>query len=406
MSKTEIQVLANRHYNPGRFPAFLCEKSVAPVHDFYRTVPEYKPTELVRLDGLARALHVKAVFVKDESKRFGLKAFKGLGGLYAVVRTACSVLGLETETVTLEQLRSEENAERLKEMTFVTATDGNHGKGVAWAAGLLGCKAYVYMPKGSSEARAQAIRDAGKAEAFITEMGYDDTVRLAASLAEKNGWHLVQDTSWEGYEEIPSWIIQGYTTMAAEAVSQLEAEGFSCPTHVFVQAGVGAMAGGVTGYLANRYQKSLPVFVTVEPDDMACVYASVQSEDGTAQAVTNESQTIMAGLNCGEPCTITWPILRDHVQWSAACSNQVAALGMRILAAPLPGDPVVVSGESGAVTTGFLALLAHQPEYEELRSRMGLNENSVVLLFSTEGDTDPERYRSIVYGGHYPFRQE
>ena len=255
------------------------------------------------------------------------------------------------------------------------------------------------MPKGSSELRAQAIRDAGRAEVQIMDVGYDDAVRHAARMAEENGWHLVQDTSWEGYQQIPTWIVQGYTTMAAEAADQLEAEGFSRPSHVFLQAGVGAMAGGVTGYLAGRYAENRPVFSTVEPEDMACIYKSILTADGEPHAVEGDCSTIMAGLNCGEPCTVTWPVLRTFTSFAFSCADPVAALGMRLLAAPHKGDEPIVSGESGAATTGLLAVLAASEAFAGLRREMGLDSSSVVLLFSTEGDTDPEQYRRIVYAG-------
>ncbi len=398
-----VKAIPNRHYTPSTPPEFLRESAVLPVLRLHQGMEGYAPTPLVRLDGLAKALNVKDILIKDESQRFGLKAFKGLGGLYALTRIACRQLQLNPETVTFKKLQSEAYAAKLKEMVFVTATDGNHGKGIAWAAGLLGCRAHVYMPKGSTQARAQAIREAGKAEVTVTDLGYDDTVKFAASIAVKNGWHLVQDTSWDGYEEIPTWIIQGYTTMAAEAAEQLKRQGIAAPTHVFLQAGVGAMAGSMTGYLANRYREAPPAFITAEPEDMACIYTSIQSGDGAAHAVDGDSSTIVAGLNCGEPCTVAWPVLRNFVSWSTACSDRVAALGMRILAAPLSNDPPVTSGESGAITTGLLALLASRDDLKDVRDRMGLNADSVILLFNTEGDTDPQRYQEIVYGGRYSF---
>ncbi len=394
-----ISIISNQHYKSEELPEFLNQEHTMPVLKFHQSLKGYEPTPLVRLDGLAELLHLKAVFVKDESRRFGLKAFKGLGGVYALTKVVCKELGLDIEKITFQELCSDTYSEQIKRMVFVTATDGNHGKGVSWAAGLLGCKAYVYMPKGSAKIRAEAIQNAGRAEVTITDKGYDDTVRYASEMAEEKGWYLVQDTSWDGYTQIPTWIIQGYTTMASEAAQQLEAEGFPAPTHVFVQAGVGAMAGGVTGYLANRYHGQMPVFATAEPEDMACIFASIKSPDGAGHAVTGECHTIMAGLNCGEPCTVSWPVLRNHVRWSFSCPDETAALGMRILAAPIGDDLPVISGESGAVTTGLLALLASCPQLEEIRSAMGLNEDSVVLLFNTEGDTDPENYQRIVYGG-------
>ena len=161
------------------------------------------------------------------------------------------------------------------------------------------------------------------------------------------------------------------------------------------------MAGGVTGYLADRYAGNRPVFSTVEPEDMACIYKSILTADGEPHAVEGDCATIMAGLNCGEPCTVTWPVLRTFTSFAFSCADPVAALGMRLLAAPHKGDEPIVSGESGAATTGLLAVLAASPEFAGLRREMRLDGGSVVLLFSTEGDTDPEQYRSIVYAGKY-----
>ncbi len=394
-----VHGIKNEHKCLGKGPEFLSEESTKGAHRIHKALEIYKPTPLVRLDGMAKSLGVKAIFVKDESQRFGLSAFKGLGGLYALICIVCKKLGLDVNTISFSDLQKPEWKEKLKGMVFVTATDGNHGKGVAWAAGQLGCEAHVYMPSGSSELRAEAIRRVGQAEVRIMETGYDDTVRYAAQMAEKNGWFLVQDTSWEGYEEIPKYIIQGYTTMAEEAVSQLKEAGFETPTHVFLQAGVGAMAGGVLGYLTNRYEGMRPIVSIVEPENIACIYRSAQVDDGEPHPAENTAPTIMAGLNCGEPCTVTWPILRDFADWYLSCPDYVSAYGMRLLAAPAPGDRQVISGESGAVTTGLLNVIAGKEGYGGLKDMLGLNENSVVLLFSTEGDTDPVHYKKVVYEG-------
>lgn len=354
--------------------------------NFIAELPLYAPTPLVRLDAMAKRLGLRAVYVKDESKRFGLNSFKGLGGLNAVTYIIKKELGLDA--VSFEALMKPPYREKVQKLVFVTATDGNHGKGISWACGLLGCRAHIYMPAGSSELRAQAIRDVNpKAEVTITALGYDDAVRYAANLAEKNGWHLVQDTAWEGYEEIPARIIEGYTTMAREACEEMERQGV-LPTHVFLQAGVGSMAGGVTRYLLERYGGKCPAIGIVEPENMACIYESAMQNDGEAHALQNPRPTIMAGLSCGEPCTLTWPIIRDHADWFIKCPDEVTAIGMRALAFPEGKDQKVVSGESGAVTVGLLNVVP--------RERLHLDENSIVLCFSTEGDTDPESYKKIV----------
>lgn len=398
--ESRFQVLHNQNAKRGGGPAFLSVEATAPVRRLHASVPSYAETPLASLKHMASRLGLRGLYVKDESRRFGLNAFKGLGGIYALSRIACEALGLPDETP-FPELQRPKNRERLGKLVFVTATDGNHGKGVAWASTLLGCESHVYMPRGSSERRAQAIRDAGAVEVKITDMGYDDTVRYAREMAERNDWTLVQDTAWPGYESVPTWIVQGYTTMAYEALKGMERLG-ERPTHVFLQAGVGAMAGGVAGFLAGYYGASRPEIVVVEPEDAACIFESARRADGAPHAALGGGHTIMAGLNCGEPCTLTWPVLRDYADGYISCPDYVAARGMRLLAAPCGDDPKVVSGESGAATMGALSLLMECPVLAKERDLVGLTGDSVVLLISTEGDTDPISYRHIVYDGAYP----
>ncbi len=289
--------------------------------------------------------------------------------------------------------------EEFGQVTFFTATDGNHGRGVAWAANRLGQKSVVYMPKGSTITRFNNIKAEG-ATVTIEEVNYDECVRMAADAASKtkNGV-VVQDTAWDGYEEIPAWIMQGYGTMALEANEQLEEYGCDRPTHVFVQAGVGSLAGAVQGYFANRYPENPPKVVVVEADVADCLYKGAKAGDGEIRIVDGDMQTIMAGLACGEPNTISWDILKNHVDTFVSAPDWVAAQGMRMLAAPIKGDVPVTSGESGAAPFGVLACIMLLDEYKELKEHLGLNKDSKVLLFSTEGDTDPERYKAIVWDG-------
>ena len=363
---------------------------------FHQTVKGYAATPLFDFPALADRLGVKGIYAKDESRRFSLNAFKGLGGSYAMFRILCDRLGLDPESTTAGDLLSDENSERIRQIEFVTCTDGNHGRGVSWAAGLFGCRAHVYMPWGTQEVRAEAIRRVGPAEVTVTDLSYDDTVRLARRMSEQQGWILIQDTAWDGYEQIPTWIIQGYLTMAAETVEQLEALRVR-PTHVFLQAGVGAMAGGILGYLADIYGDRKPIAAIVEPEAANCIYASVAAGDGSPHSVGGIAVTMMAGLNCGTPCKITWPILRDYAEFFITCEDAVAARGMRAYAAGLNGDPAIVSGESGAATLGALERILSDGGLAEVKAAMKLNADSVILLISTEGDTDPENYRRILY---------
>lgn len=375
-------------------------KEVQKARAFHESFPQYSVTPLAKLDRMADRLGLKEVYVKDESYRFGLNAFKVLGGSFAMARYIAGQLGKDVSELPYNVLTSEELKKEFGQATFFTATDGNHGRGVAWAANKLGQKAVVLMPKGSTQTRLNNILAEG-AKATIEEYNYDECVRMAADMAAKteNGI-MVQDTAWDGYEEIPAWIMQGYGTMAMEANEQLEAFGCEKPTHVFIQAGVGSLAGAVQGYFANRYPENPPKVIVVEAEAAACLYKGAVKGDGSIQIVDGDMVTIMAGLACGEPNTISWDILKNHVDTFVASPDWVAARGMRMLAAPIKGDSPVTSGESGAAPFGTLACIMCMDEYKELREHLGLDENSRVLLFSTEGDTDPERYESIVWGGN------
>lgn len=366
---------------------------------FHESFPQYTETPLAKLDHMASYLGVKEVYVKDESYRFGLNAFKVLGGSFAMARYIAKETGKDVSELPYTVLTSGQLREEFGQATFFTATDGNHGRGVAWAANKLGQKAVVHMPKGTTQTRLDNIKKEG-ATVDILEMNYDDCVRLAAKeAAETPRGVVVQDTAWDGYEEIPAWIMQGYGTMAMEAADQLKAYGCDRPTHVFVQAGVGSLAGAVVGYFTNLYPDNPPTFVVIEADVAACLYKGAAAGDGEPRIVDGDMQTIMAGLACGEPNTISWDILKNHVKVFIAAPDRVAANGMRMLSAPIKGDPQVTSGESGAAPFGALAAMTTLDEYKELKEAIGLNEDSKVLLFSTEGDTDPERYKNIVWEG-------
>ena len=366
------------------------QKDADNVLRFHNSLPGYQMTPLHSLREAAAKHRVKSVLVKDESARFGLNAFKGTGGSYAVFRILCDRFGMDHRTATFDDFRNERIQKLCRNITFVTATDGNHGKGVAWASRLFGCRSHVFMPAGSVEVRRQAIENAGASTVQILPLNYDRTVAHANRLAGENGWILIQDTAWEGYEEIPRWIVEGYLTLPSEVCEQADG---CIPTHVFLQAGVGAMAGGVAGYLLNRYRDCPPTITVVEPETVACVYLSAETGDGKPHSIDGDPVTIMAGLNCGTPCSITWPVLRDGASFFCACPDDITRQGMHAYAHPSGSDPVIVSGESGAVTYG---LLLHILEREELRTLWGIDTSSVILLINTEGDTDPDAYVRII----------
>ena len=366
-------------------------------HDFHAGFAQYSQTPLTSLPGLAKALEVESIQVKDESYRFGLNAFKVLGGSYALGRYIAKTLGENIENLPANRILSDEVREKLGQLTFVTATDGNHGRGVAWTANQLGQKSVVYMPKGSAQERLDNIRAEG-ADASITDMNYDDAVRLADKHAREYGWVMVQDTAWEGYTDIPLWIMQGYTTMGYEMMSQLEER----PTHLFLQAGVGSMAGAMAGFFAGLYGENRPKIIIVEPNRADCLFRTAKANDGTLHSVTGDMNTIMAGLACGEPCSIGWKVLESVADGFLSVPESVAADGMRILASPCRGDSPIVSGESGAAAFGAAANILLDQELADMKQQLGLDAHSRLLFISTEGDTDRENYRNVVWRGKYP----
>ncbi len=371
---------------------------MAKANSFHKSFPQYEVTPLTRLSGLAEYLGLKRLYVKDESYRFGLNAFKVLGGSYAIARYIAQQTGKDVSEIPYDVLTSEKLREEFGQATFFTATDGNHGRGVAWAANKLGQKCVVRMPKGSTQTR---LNNIAKENATVTieELNYDECVRMAAKEAE-NTEHgvIIQDTAWEGYEEIPTWIMQGYGTLALEADQQLKEDGCR-PTHIFIQAGVGSLAGAVIGFFANRFKENPPVMVVCEANAADCLYRSAMQADGSRVDVTGDMFTIMAGLACGEANTVSWDILRNHADAFVSCPDWVSANGTRIYGAPMKGDAQVISGESGSVTLGVVHALMTKPEYKELKEALKLDENSEVLLVSSEGDTDPDRYREITWEG-------
>ena len=401
--KEKIKWVANNMpASDDRQLSIMSLSNVAKARFFHNSFPQYTVTPLARLDGMAKYLGLGGLYVKDESYRFGLNAFKVLGGSFAMARFIAKMVERDVSEMTYDYLTSEAFKEEFGQATFFTATDGNHGRGVAWAANKLGQKAVVHMPKGSSQSRYENIKKEG-AQVTIEDVNYADCVRMAAAeAAETKHGVVVQDTAWEGYEEIPAWIMQGYGTMAAEAGEQLRQINVNRPTHVFVQAGVGSLAGAVVGYFTNLFPNDPPKFVVMEAMAADCLYQGALAGDGKPRIVEGDLQTIMAGLACGEPNILSWDILRNHVSAFVSCPDWVSARGMRMLGVPVKGDPTVISGESGAVGMGLLSAIMGDEAYKDLRELLELDKNSQVLMFSTEGDTDPDKYMSITWDGEYP----
>ena len=370
--------------------------AIAKVRAFHESFPQYAVTPLVSLAGAAERMGLKALLVKDESKRFGLNAFKVLGGSYAIASEIAAALGRDIADTDYAYLTGDQLKAEFGYATFFTATDGNHGRGVAWSARQLGQKAVVLMPQGTVKSRFDNIQKEG-AKVTIEDANYDECVRRACRQAkEAERGIVIQDTAWPGYEQIPCRIMQGYGTMAGEAAQQLKEAGFERPTHVFIQAGVGSLAGAIAGFYANLYGENRPKIIVMEADAADCHYQSALAGDGHPRAVTGSLDTMMAGLACGEVNPISFDILKNHADCFVSCGDEISARGMRMLACPEGGDAAIVSGESGAIGPGLVSAIMEEESLKDLRKALGLDENSVVLLFSTEGATDPENYAAVM----------
>jgi diaminopropionate ammonia-lyase len=345
----------------------------------------YAPTPLLDLADIAHQAGVAVVRIKDEASRFGLGSFKALGGAYAVAALLCSELARSgaAPAASIAELEAGNYRAATERVTVTCATDGNHGRAVAWGARRFHARCIIFVHANVSQARSDAIAAYG-AEIRRVSGNYDNAVRECARQAEADGWHVVSDTSWPGYTEVPRDIMQGYRLMADEAADQWMGEP---PTHVFVQAGVGAAAAAVSVQCRARFSPS-PALIVVEPDHAACLLASAQH--GALTAVEGDLDTIMAGLACGEPSLLAWQELERATAAFMAIPD-VAAIGtLRLLA-----TQGIVAGESGVAGLAGLLLAAADPA---ARVTLGLDTTSRVLLFSTEGATDPELYAKLADG--------
>lgn len=352
--------------------------------------PGYAPTPLRSLDQLARQLGIGQLLYKDERRRFGLGSFKALGGAYAVAKLlrhrVQSAHGLPA--VDSEQLLSGQFSDLVGAATVTCATDGNHGRSVAWGAQLFGCRCVIFVHETVSQGRRDAIAHYG-AEVREVKGNYDDAVRAATAAAVDGGWTVVSDTSYPGYHDIPRDVMHGYGVMAKEIADQMA--GDEPPTHVIAQAGVGGLAAAVCASFWLHWGERRPRFVVVEPTRADCIYRSLQV--GRPVVVEGALDTVMAGLACGEVSALAWDILREGANAALAIDDAYALEAVRQLANPAPGDPPLVAGETGGV--GLAALLAAH-DHPAIGQLLGLDTQSRVLLLGTEGDTDPVIYRQIV----------
>ena len=370
-----LKATKNHSHNlsKARAASHVSTETLNAVIKFHKSIGN-KSTPLVDLPGLANDLGVQSVFIKDDSQRLGLNAFKGLGASYAMHK----------------QLEKNPNIE-----VFCTATDGNHGKAVAWMARKSSKKAVIYMPKGTVSDRVMAIEKEG-AEVIVIDGGYDDAVKKAydkvESFTDTNSWCLVQDTAWAGYEEIPTDIMRGYLTQAHEITEQINQNDINI---IFLQSGVGSWAASIIMYMLT-FWKTPPLFISVEPHSANCLFRSIQSAKRVS--VKSDETTSMAGLDCGTVSTEAWKILKHGIYGALSISDTLMEDAIRVFANPLQNDIQIISGESGASPLAGLIGLLKSTDHDDFIRAIKLNNKSNILLINTEGDTDSVNYERILRG--------
>ncbi|WP_043363736.1 diaminopropionate ammonia-lyase [Belnapia sp. F-4-1] len=378
-----FRLILNRHHGtPG--VVVLPEGGFRRAREEIAAWEGYAPTPLVALEDVAKAARLTAIHWKDEGGRFGLGSFKALGGAYAVMKLLQAELAKRgtANSATAVELTDGTYREATRAITVTCATDGNHGRSVAWGAERFGASCVIFVHEGVSQGRRDAIARYG-AEIRVVPGTYDDAVRVAQREATEKGWHVVSDTSYAGYTEVPRDVMQGYRLMAEEAAESIPAP----PTHVFIQGGVGGLAAAVSVQMRARYGLEGPRIVVVEPERAACLMAS--AEAGEPVSIEGELDTLMAGLACGEPSLLAWQELERAGFAFMAIPDASAVDCMRLLARR---QPKLVAGESAVAGLAGLLLAAREPF---ARGALGLTPESRVLLFGTEGATDPELYEKL-----------
>ena len=366
------------HLNLKEKPGFLLDRNFNKVFKnedplaYHSTLRRYEPTPLISLSRLAKSIGIKELYIKDESRRFRQNSFKTLGASFAIHKYLEANPGKHI---------------------FCTATDGNHGRSVAWAAKMHRQKAVIFVPANAVVSRIKNIKKL-RAKVILVDGDYDATVARAREEAERNGYVLMQDMSWEGYTEIPTLITAGYKTMMMELDELLHAPGKPLIDFVFLQSGVGTWASSVVAYYRNRYAKNMPTIVAVEPIESDSLLESIR-QDGVSKT-RGSQQTLMSGLNCGTPSHLAWKILKDGVDLFLAIPDDYAIKAMQNLYFPFRNDAQIFAGESGAAGLAGLTALAYDESLEEVKKKIGLNRHSRVLIFNTEGVTDPDSFEELI----------
>ena len=346
----------------------------------------YKPTPLLSLEEIALQTGVKKIYYKDESSRFGLGSFKALGGTYGVLKFIQNELKKDIRSdVTLEDIHKGKYKEKISRYTVTTATDGNHGRSVAYGAKLFGCKCKIYIHAEVSLGRQHAME---KLNAKVTKVdgNYDESLRVCKKESEQNNWHIISDTSYPGYTKYPRNIMAGYNVMSEEIVSQLKK--MEMPTHIFLQGGVGSFPGAICAYFWEKFPNNNIKFIVVESEHAPCLMRSSKNNEMTS--VNIKKETMMAGLSCGEPSLLGWEILRTGADDFVTISDQLIPSTMRMLASN--NHPI----EAGESSVAGLAALIEIMKAQDIAKKLKLDSQSIVLLFGTEGATDPKIYNAII----------
>lgn len=359
--------------------------------EFHRSMPGYRPTPVKRMEALAKALVVKEIFVKDESHRYGINAFKPLGASFAIYRFLKQRWQERFGTTfDVHSFRDPGTMRQLGQFTFCAATDGNHGRAVAWTARMLGQRAVIYMPANAAPARIRNIRGEG-AEVVVVPGTFDDCVQRCADDAEKNHWQSVSDTTYPGYRELPKYIMLGYRTLfheMEETLHPLRTPGIDL---VILPAGVGGLAAAGTSYYVKRYAERRPTLVCIEPADSDCYLESIRFGCGDPLPTRGKLESMMVGLACGIPSEVAWPVIRDGMNFFLAIPESYPLRAMKAY-----HREGITSGESGCAGLAALLALTTDDQLKEAKTRLNINSGTRILLINTEGDTDPENYRKII----------
>jgi len=367
------------------------------IQAFHRSLPGYAPTPLIERSALAEKLGVRKLYIKDEAHRFGIQAFKALGASYAIFRYLKkeweAQYGDEFE---IHAFQDPDRMARLGERTFCAATDGNHGRAVAWTARMLQQRAVIYMPANTVQARIDHIENEGAAVVRV-DGTFDDCVARCDADARTKGWIAIGDTAFEGYMDIPCDIMAGYSTIFHE-LEPLNTPGTPKVDLVLLQAGVGGFAASGAWFYTHYYGKRRPCLICVEPTESDGFLESIRCGKGRPISTSGRQDSIMAGLNCATPSLAAWPVIRDAVDAFIAIEDHYAEEAICAFYHAEDGDMPIISCESGAAGLAGLIALCRSDTLQPVRDRIGLSDRSV-LLINTEGDTDPVNFNRIIRRG-------